>query len=185
MLHLRFLRKQFEDRKINDVFPAKVAASNLFVLLSVYEFYCLLLAKEVEKLAPKKLAEIRGSGITRIHSYLSHCNIEVPSGLFYEQVGASILMRNILFHANGVLRLSREENEIRRVVRTQSYLPSDVRENFVEHPPEKPLVEIREGELGEELLISTGYPHVAAGFARGHLIDLCWRSSKIFRSDEP
>jgi len=181
-LRLRSLRQHLENEKLQSVFPAKVAASNLFILLSVYEFYCLLLAKEVEKMSSKKLADVRGSGLSRIHNYLSQCEIEVPSGLFHEQVRAAGLIRNILFHANGLLSFSRDKDEICRVVKSQSYVTADVRENYREMPPRQPLVQIRPGELGEELSISTVYPHVAAGFARGHLIDLCWSAGKVFPS---
>jgi hypothetical protein len=175
---LRRVRWRHEGRKLRGVFPYVMANGNLFTCISVFETYCLMLCKAIERRSGADLSRCKGSGVSKSFNFLSKTPIDLNQLAFREQVLIAILIRNCLFHANGILDWSRDESELRKVVARRSYLDTRSRSisSEVQEPDE---IAIMETKLGDCLVISNSYPHIVSSYLKYHLIDMCKNAQTI------
>jgi hypothetical protein len=113
---LRRMRWVHEHHKLENVFPYLMATGNLFSSISIFETYCLMLCKVVERNGGLSLSECSGAGLARLFKFCSYAGIDLERAVFRQQVNVAIKIRNCLFHANGLLSWSRDETELRRTV---------------------------------------------------------------------
>jgi hypothetical protein len=168
---LRKMRWHHERRKLQHVFPYVMANGNLFTCISVFETYCLMVCKAIEKHAGLSFSEFRGSGISKCFNYMSSGKIDLARTAFRRQVQVAILVRNCLFHANGVLEWSRDEKELRRLIAAREYLSDNLR--VEPSHDELGQVAITASKLGSRLQISNGYAHDVCYYVQCHFVDLC------------
>lgn len=171
-LELRQLRWSEESRKLKSIFPYLMASGNLFSMMSVFEAYCLNLCREMEKRTHKSLADIPGSGISRLFKYMTAIGIDLNAIELRTQILAAIKIRNCLFHATGFLSWSREEADIRRVISNIEYLSPEVRSRESKDEDEFYL-RIFPTIYGEKIGISHKYVWILSSYLRDHFIGIC------------
>lgn len=115
------IRWKLESRKLEATFPFMISSGNIFSLTSLFEVYMLMLAKEVDSVAKVELNKTRGQGINKVFSFLKTCNIELNKLILWPQIDAAIKIRNCLMHASGLLDWSRDEEELRRIVKSSVF----------------------------------------------------------------
>ena len=175
---LRKMRWRDEGRKLLRVFPYVMANGNLFTSISVFETYCLLLCKSIEKKTQISLSNYSGSGILRCFNYFAHVPIDLDRVAYRKQVSVAIRIRNCLFHANGLLTWSKDEKELRRLVAAREFLPKNLRTKKVgKFPGEVMIVSSR---LGDRIQISNEYSHDVAYYLKCQFVDLCKHVQIIF-----
>jgi hypothetical protein len=163
--------RQMEQLKLKRLFPALVSQGNLFVVCSLLEAYVLQLATESQKFVESRLDETAGKGITRWLTYLRRIGVETQGVHPWPQVDAALKIRNCLMHAQGALRLSKDATEIRRIVRSRTFLELRLRKRDLRHPVVD--VEIVKSVLGDRLEITNGYSWLAGGYLRDYFSNLC------------
>ncbi len=109
---LRKMRWSLEQRKLNSVFPYLIANGNLFTCVSLFETYVLRLCQQLEK-PNLNLKGCKGAGIERFFRFLRSPGIQVNQTYLYSEINAILRLRNCLYHANGLLSLSRDEDQVR------------------------------------------------------------------------
>jgi len=171
---LRRMRWEHEERKLHGVFPTVMANGNLFTCLSVFETYCLMLCKSIERRSNKLLSDCKGSGISKFFRFLSKVPIDLDQLAFRAEVRSAIMIRNCLFHASGMLEWSRDSEELRKIVAARAYLSEYTRARISGR--EFTDVEIVNGHLGEQLQVTNHYAHVVANYLKFHFTDMCKRT---------
>jgi hypothetical protein len=169
---LRRVRWHLEGKKLNQVFPYLIATGNLFSSVALFETWNLILCKELEKMKKIKISESSGDGISRLRKFMSRAGIDFTKAPLRHQIDAIFKIRNCLFHASGLLAWSRQESELRTIVKNASYLANEVKSN---KKNEKPLDELRivKSPLGEQLQITNDFSHIATVYLRDHFVGLC------------
>jgi hypothetical protein len=174
---LRRMRWQHESRKLGTIFPYVMANGNLFTALSVFESYCLMLCKVLEKRSSILLSDFAGSGISRYFKFLSRLPIDLNQLAFRSEVRSAIVIRNCLFHANGMLEWSRDKDELLKIVGARTFLSKYTRSKTSER--EAFDVGIVNTDLGDQLQITNNYSHVVTNHLKFHFIDLCKRAQLV------
>jgi hypothetical protein len=169
---LREARWILENNKLTGVFPYLMATGNLFASTSLFETYCLMLCKQIEKRTQASLDGSKGMGISRLFNFMSASGIKVERVSLRQQIDAALTIRNCLFHASGLLVWSREEDKLRKIVAGRTYLPADIRANYKKLKKPFDEVAITKGPLGERLYIKNHYAFLATAFLRDHFCEL-------------
>lgn len=169
---LRKIRWAYESHKLSEVFPNVRAAGNLFCSVSLYETYCLRLCKEIEKKSGDAISNTKGSGISKIFSYLSSHGVKPSHGVLFQQADAAIALRNCLLHASGLLEWSREQKKIRHIVKYATYLPSGIKANYRRLKVEFDEVSIADSSMGERLRIKNEYSFISVSLLREHFCEM-------------
>jgi hypothetical protein len=82
------------------------------------------------------------------------------------QVDAALKIRNCLMHASGLLAHSRDAEELRRILKSGTFL-------LREHRKEKGLLRIVETGVGQRLQVANDYPWLLSSYLRDFFLDLC------------
>jgi hypothetical protein len=171
---LQELRWEHESRKLRSTFPFLISQGNLLTATTLLEIYILLLAKTVEGVAPRKLADVRGQGVNRLLEFFETLGVAPRNIPHWEQVSAALSIRNCAVHAGGALSYSREGSQLRNIVRNHRFLTPEIRELRREHGLDKDDVTlIRHPVLGERVVITNEYAHWIASLLRDYFLDLC------------
>jgi hypothetical protein len=168
---LREWRRRFEFYRLLVVFPELVATSNLFVAVSLLEFYLLRLAGECVRRGRPSFREMRGQGIARFIAYFRQMGAQPERLGAYSDVKALLTIRNCLMHASGMLSQSRDAEEVRRIVAERLYLPANVRTRASERTDSE--VTILETPLGDRLQITNTYAWLSCCMCRDFFVSLC------------
>jgi hypothetical protein len=174
--------RRMEQLKLKRLFPALVSQGNLFVVCSLFEAYVLQLATESQKFVDSRLDETAGKGITRWLTYLRRIGVETQAVSPWPQVEAALRIRNCLIHAQGALRLSKDETEIRRIVKSRTFLELRLRKRSLRHPVVR--VEIVQSALGDRLEITNGYSWLAGAYLRDYFSNLCQRTAARIKASD-
>lgn len=172
-LYMRKLRWRLESVKLEKYFPHYMAISNLFLCLSLFEFYCLRLAKQIEQDSGKEIHHFKGNGLERLLSYLADAGLEVKKARFERQLQCAIKIRNCFIHANGSIEwMKKDKLEIRRIIKTKEYYS---KQKFDGSPREvfDPIVRILDDELGERVVIENEYAFTLSAYLKRCFIDIC------------
>jgi len=167
------LRWKRETRKLDRVFPFLNATSNLFSATSVFEVYLLRIAKEVENTSSVQLKSFRGNGIQRVFAMLKDIGVELHKIELWPQINAALTIRNCLMHASGLLDWSRDEKEIRRIIKSSNFLSKDHRQRRRNLDRECDEVVIYQFDLGDRIEISNEYAHLVCFYYRDFFVELC------------
>ena len=94
---------------------------------------------------------------------------------YYEQVLTAISVRNCLMHAKGLLAAFRQAEALRTRIIHCKFLSSDLRKRRSEQERFSASDEVTiEGTgLGEQLVITNGYAHLACSYLRDYFCALC------------
>jgi hypothetical protein len=168
---LRKTRWHHEKHKLRAVFPSLIANGNLFTCISVFETYCLMLARTLEEHTTLSLSKGSGIGISKCFRFFDRASIPRDKLVYREQVRSALLIRNCLVHASGLLEWSRDSMELIGLIKEHLYMPPYARDKI----SKKKLggVTIVERTLGHQLQISNDYAHDVAYYLQCHFIDLC------------
>ena len=169
------LLQQLESMKLDETFPRLIAVANLFVALSVFESHVLLLLKVLQEhnmTAPKQ--ELR-HGIKRHLEATKVYGADPYGAQYHEQVSIAISIRNCLMHAKGLLVSSREARALKAQIVQRKYMSSEIRKKYTKRGESKDnhLVRIETSGLGEQLVITNEYSHVANSYLREYFRSLC------------
>jgi hypothetical protein len=167
------IRWRFESQKLNNVFPYLIAVGNLFNVLSLFESYLLLLASEIEKSTNVSINSIRGQGINRLFNYFRRLGIDLEQIEPYHQVQVAIKVRNCLVHASGLLAWSREEKELKRIKKSNSFLSKQHRNLRQTQGSAFDEITIVASSLGDRLQIKNEYALVVSWYLRDFFAGLC------------
>jgi len=172
--------RRMEQLKLKALFPTFVAQGSLFLVCSLLESYVLQLAAEVQEILKHSLDRAAGSGITKWLTYLRRIGVDTSGIFLWPQVDAALKIRNCLAHAQGAIQLSKDETEIRRIVKSRTFLKAEHRKRASTHPPVE--VEIVKSALGDRLEITNGYSWLAASYLRDYFSDLCLATHTIVKA---
>jgi len=169
------IRRHYESTKLNETFPRLIAVANLFVALSVFENYVLLLLKTLQEHdtgAPKQ--ELR-QGIKRHIEATKSYGADPYRAQYYEQISVAISIRNCLMHAKGLLTGSREAEVLKTQIEQLKFLCSDNRKRRADQGRsiESDVVRIEISALGEELVITNNYAHLVCFYLNEYFRALC------------
>jgi len=159
-------RWEFESHRLYAVFPTLMATSNVFVVISLFEFYLLrlvMICRETTSVSPHNAA---GQGVQQLLSYLRHLQVNTAEAEYWPQISAALKIRHCLMHASGLLLHSREEPELRRIVHSRTYLSQDHRRSV---PEDERDVSIVTTPLGERLKVQNQYAWILATYVRDYL----------------
>jgi hypothetical protein len=122
-LKLGEVRWSREQKKAKGAFSFLISAGNLFTSVSMLEQYLFRMCKEIEASPSNqgKLLDVRGNGVDRYFRYLRIHSVKPESIPFFHEILAIITLRNCVYHANGLLELSREAGYVRRIVEQKLY----------------------------------------------------------------
>lgn len=172
------LRWGFESKKLKQVFPFLLATGNLLSVTSLFEIYLLRLSKELEKITGNDLHSVRGQGVQRVFNFLKACRIKHDSISLWPQIDAAIKIRNCLSHASGLLEWSHDDNELRRIVKSGTFLSKDTRKRQQEVPDGLDEVIIYTSDFGDRIQISNNYSFLSCSYYRDFFIELCEKSKE-------
>lgn len=172
------LRWHFESKKLKHVFPFLLATGNLFSVTSLFEIYLLRLSKELEKIIGNDLRSLNGQGVQRVFKFLKTCGIKPDSIRLWPQIDAAIKIRNCLSHASGLLEWSRDEKELRRIVKSGNFLCKDNRKGYQEVHGGLDQVIIYASGFGDRIQISNNYAFLSCAYYRDFFIELCEKSKE-------
>lgn len=175
---LAHLRWRFESNKLRNVFPFLQATGNLFSVTSLFEIYLLRLASVLEKITGNKLCTCKGQGVQRIFNFLKVCGIKPHSINLWPQIDAALKIRNCLTHASGLIEWSRDDKDIRRIVKSGTFLNKDVRKRYKDVNGELDQVIIYTSAFGDRIEISNNYAWLSCAYYRDFLIELCEKSKE-------
>lgn len=167
------LRWHFESKKLKHVFPFLLATSNLLSVTSLFEIYLLRLSKELEKITGNNLHSVGGQGVQRVFNFLKACKIKPDSISLWPQIDAAIKIRNCLSHASGLLEWSRDEKELRRIVKSGTFLSKDNRKKYQEAHRDLDQVILYASGFGDRIQISNNYSFLSCAYYRDFFVELC------------
>ena len=169
----RRLRWKLERRKMDEVWPSLMATSNVFSVLSLFEFHLLRLASTVEHRFQLKLREVNRTGIFRSLEYLRKvglCDYERLKR--WKQVEAAIEIRNALAHASGVLNHLKNEAKIRAFIKSGSFLDDNPAASR-SHEQFDRCIKIVPSELGDRIQVGNEYPYILCFFLNEFFEVMC------------
>ncbi len=155
-----------------------MSAGNVFTVVSLFETYLLRLCLLIQALSGARLGDTKGQGIPRALEYLRHTGIEGTRLQLWTQVDAALKIRNCLMHASGFLTHSRDAKELRRILKSGTFLPQKHRKN-------KGIIQIVETDLGQRLQIANEYPWLLSSYLRDFFWDLCQLAKTSFSGAIP
>jgi hypothetical protein len=165
----RHFRWEWESHSLYSVFPTLMATSNLFISLSLFEFYLLRLALICSDQTGRALQTVSGQGVQQSLRYLRALGINTAQPEYWPQIDAGLKIRHCLMHASGLLIHSREATELRRIVRSRTYLSQGHRRSV---PDTDADVSIVTTPLGERVKIDNQYAWLLTAYARDYLVEL-------------
>ena len=173
------LRWKYESNKLNSIFPYLIAVGNLFNVLSVFESYLLLLSIEVEKHSSVKLKNIRGNGIKKMFNFFRQVELDIENISHFEQVNASIKIRNCFMHACGVLDWSKEDKELERIQKSLKHLSKEHRNDQLQKKDTDKILRIVNSPLGKKLELDNTYPFLLTNYLRCFFIEICQKARTL------
>lgn len=165
---VRDFRWRLESRNLYELFPVLMANGNLFMVTSIYELFVFQLATLVEQRRQKPLTEQRGQGLQRTYAYMRDSGVKLSGNPLWAQIEAITKIRNCLTHANGVLRYSRDEGDLRRIVHSRTYLSIEHRGKV--RTSDLAEITISESALGDQLKIQNYFSWIAAVYLRDYFV---------------
>jgi hypothetical protein len=143
-----------EIPKINSVFTYLIYSGNLFTAASMLEKYLLLACKQIETSGSKiRLFTHKGNGIERYYSFMRASGVSPESIKLYSETDALIRLRNCIYHASGLLEMSREARLIERIVEKQLYFES-VNQAGTKRREHDPLAIIIDSKIGKQVRLA-------------------------------
>ncbi len=168
------LRWEHESFKINKVFPYLTNISNLFTLISILEHNLFKLASEIEKRDNSLLIkDIRKTGLNKFFDYFRKKGISLEKVSLFQQIQASIKIRNCFFHASGVISQSKDDVELKNIVKNKLYFNKKYKDNPRINTDKEWIISIVESDFGEQLQLTHNYTFVLSLYIKDFLKDLC------------
>ncbi|AHJ12953.1 hypothetical protein [Sulfurospirillum multivorans] len=168
------LRWEYESFKINKIFPYLTNVSNLFTLISILEHNLLKLAKELESRDSSLLiSDIRGVGINKLFEYFKKKNINLEKVTLFKQIQASIKIRNCFFHASGVISWSKDDIELKNIVKNKLYFDQEFREKPNIKNNKEWIISIVKSDYGQQLQLTHKYTFILSSYIKDFLKELC------------
>lgn len=181
---LRYQRWAHEGHKLEVQFPRLMATANLFVCLGLFETYCLRLGKLVEKKSQRLIGEAKGQGISKIFNFFKLIGADPRKFDTHQQIESALKIRNCLYHADGLLAWSREEEEIRKIVSNHSFLSVDHRVRFKARERKISEVVILTDDLGDRIAITNSYAHIVVFYLRDFFLELTDQTGSLFSGSD-
>jgi hypothetical protein len=131
------------------------------------------MCKEIEG-APNcqlKLSEFRGNGVERYFRYMRSHNIRPENIDLHSETEAIIRLRNCIYHANGMLELSRDSAHLRKIVDEKLYF-EPVNQVGTRRKDHKPLAFITNGKFGEQVRVEKLLEWYSTGVYRDYFCAL-------------
>ena len=173
-LEIANIRWELEEFKRNQVFPYLINVSNLFSTISILEHNLLKLAKVIENIDNSiLLQDINGTGINKLFKYFRKRNINLDKIKRFQQIQASIKIRNCFFHASGVLKWSKDSTELQNIIKNRTYYVKGLGDNFTSEDTKEWDIKIKESEFGEQIEITHNYTFMLTAYVRDFLQELC------------
>jgi len=168
------LRWEYESFKINKIFPYLTNISNLFTLISILEHNLFKLSKELENRDSSLLiSDIRGAGINKLFEYFKKKNINLEKVTLFKQIQASIKIRNCFFHASGVISWSKDDIELKNIVKNKLYFDQEFREKPNIKNNKEWIISIVKSDYGQQLQLTHNYTFILSSYIKDFLIGLC------------
>lgn len=181
---LKERRWKMESHKLDHTFPYLIAVGNLFTAVSLFESYLLLLAGKLQPHATVQLCDVKGQGVSRLFKFFRLVGMSPERMPLHEQVQAAIKIRNCLTHANGMLAWSRENNDLRKIQFTGTYLSPEHRKMRLDQGREFDEVLLGESALGDRLIVDNQYCHVLCSYLYTYFSALCEDARVTFATAE-
>ena len=170
-LLLRKLRAHYEGENLFGRFPKFMASSNLFLSASLFEHFLLRLCRAVETHTNQPLSDQKGNGVDRYLRFLGATLGPLNTSEHYTEVGAAIVIRNALLHADGEIEVCRNRVRLQQIVSKKLYLARDHRaEKDSSDSSWHPTVSIT-GDPAR-LKINNDYSYIAAAYLKKFLLSL-------------
>lgn len=169
------IRNHYESIKLNETFPRLIAVGNLFLVLSVFENYVFNLLRILQEQKPIVPRPEMNRGVAEHLKTTKAYGADPFDAKYYEQVLTAISIRNCLMHAKGLLAAFRQAEALRTQIRDCKFLSPDLRKSRSERERSSVSDEVTiEGTgLGEQLVITNGYSHMACSYLSGYFCALC------------
>jgi hypothetical protein len=172
-MELRRLRWSLESNLLMRAFPYLMAISNLFSAVSLFEVYCLMLAKEIETWTRIDFSKTPASGRSKIFRYFSTVGVPFKSICLHEQINAAFSFRNCLAHLSGALEWYKGASEIRNIIAEGRYRSREHRERTATLAEPTNYAWIQAGHLGDQLVITNDYSWLVTVYFRDYFADIC------------
>ncbi|OHE08377.1 MAG: hypothetical protein A3J96_05860, partial [Sulfurimonas sp. RIFOXYC2_FULL_36_7] len=154
-------RWKYESFKINKIFPYLTNVSNLFILISILEHNLLKLAKEIEKRDNSLLInDIKRTGLSKLFDYFRKKGVNLEKVTLFKQIQASIKIRNCFFHASGVISWSKDDIELKNIVKNKLYFDNKEKENPRINTDQEWVISIVESDFGQQLQLTHNYTFI-------------------------
>ena len=177
-MDLQIRRWESESNKLENSFPRFMASSNLFIAASLFEISNASLAQIIESRSTDRICNHKNQGLARIRNFYENHGINYKELRLHRQVEAALKIRNCLYHANGLLILSREQTALRDIIRNNIYLENDTRERIKKMSAPIDYIEITSSNIGEQILLKNEYAHIATAYFRDNFVELCSLAKK-------
>jgi hypothetical protein len=158
----------YESSKLKGIFPFLISVGNVFSVVSLFETDLLRLCLLVQGFSGVRLRDTKGQGVYRSLEYLRRMGVGTTHSQFSTPVDAALKIRNCLVHASGFLSYSREEEELKRIVKSRTFLVGKHRNAKDDDP-----VRIIQSDLGVRLHITNEYPWLLSMYLRDFFLELC------------
>jgi hypothetical protein len=152
-----------------------ITLGNLFLALSVFENYVLLLLKILQEQNATVPKHGSGQGIAALLKATKTYGAQPYDAKYYEQVDVAISIRNCLMHAKGLLAAFGKADILKTQVSQCKFLCSEIRKKCAEseYSSSRNLVTIEDTELGDQLVITNEYSHRVCFYLREYFCALC------------
>ncbi len=169
------IRSHYESVKLNETFPRLIAMGNLFLVLSVFENYVFDLLKLLQDHNPVVPKLSLSRGVAEHLKATKAYGAEPYEAKYYEQVLTAISIRNCLMHAKGLLASSRQADALRTRISHCKFLSSDLKKRRSERegPSARSEVTIEGTGVGERLVVTNDYAHLACHYLGEYFCALC------------
>jgi hypothetical protein len=167
---LRAARWSHESHKLNNRFPELIGTGNLFIVLALFEAYCLKLVKLIEDRTEHRIHKVKGQGISRIFNFYSIVGIKHTTLPFFEQLDCALKIRNCLVHAEGLLSWSRDEVALRKIVQDRIFTEPKRRSKERNKKSLSLRVSVVDGVTGDRIKITNDYVFDVVWYAKNYFI---------------
>jgi len=173
---LRAMRFDLEFGNLLGRFPRFMAASNLMQACSLFENALLRVCRTHGSFQAWSSAQ-QSKGVAGLFRFLAATGRPAAALSFGRQVEIALLFRNCLVHANGLLALSRNETEIRRIIKAREFVETERRGKY-DPAGDFWRAKIEPTAEGPALSTSNNYAFVSCGQFRDFLLDLLMDSTE-------
>src|SRR3989339_826794 len=113
------------------------------------------------------------TNVSNLFDYFRKKGVNLEKVTLFKQIQASIKIRNCFFHASGVISWSKDDIELKNIVKNKLYFDNKEKENPRINTDQEWVISIVESDFGQQLQLTHNYTFILSNYIKIFLKDLC------------